>query len=330
MKAQMKKHYGLDTIHVEKSLVGAGSDTYFVEVERKRYVVKFPSVSEINHPEAEPKLCEFLLSQGIPVCRFIKNSCGTWVTPADDGRMFHVQEFISGKLYDWNTAPEWLLKESAELLGKIHRALKNYRGLPVGIGASFFQHMTPENALHSYEKTLAIAREKGDNEIEDDLLYRIDLIKRFPKYYFDMDKLTCQATHGDYFISQLLCGEESIEAVIDWTTACVHPVVWEIMRSYVYAASECADGNIDTAGLSKYFENYCSFAKLNAYDLQQAARLFYYQIAVCDYYHQYYTSTADNREIYLRQAVFSTRLMKWFEKHVEEIADVLARKGECF
>lgn len=323
MKNLLKKYYSLDVTSITKSVVGAGSDTYFVTCESGKYVVKFPAVSEINNPQAEPELCEFLLGKGIDVCRFIRNKDGRFLAVDEDGRLFHVQKFVDGILYDWNTAPDWLLKESAEMLGKIHVALTDYRGLPTGIGADFFRYMTPENALRSYEKTIEVARKNGDVEIEKDLLYRIGLMKRFPEYNFDMGKLTCNATHGDYFISQFICGEDKINAVIDWTTACVHPVVWEIMRSYVYAAPECVNGEIDINKLSDYFRNYCKFASLNSYDLENAAKLFYYQIAVCDYYNQYYTSEADNREIYLRQAVFSTKLLKWFEKYIDGVTNVL-------
>lgn len=317
MKELLKKHYDLDVIGTEKSSVGAGSDTYFVNCVSGKYVVKFPSVSEMNNPEAEPMLCEYLLGQCISVCRFIKNNNNEYITADESGRIFHVQEFINGTLYDWNNAPDWLLRNSAEMLGKIHTALNNYNGLPVGIGADFFRYMTPENALRSYENTIETARRNGDIEIEQDLIFRIELVKKFPDYSFDLDKLTCRATHGDYFISQLICGKEKINAVIDWTTACVHPVVWEIMRSYVYAAPECAEGEINIDKLAEYFRYYCRYGKLNRYDLQNAARLFYYQIAVCDYYNQYYSSDVCNREIYLRQAVFSTRLMKWFEKNID-------------
>lgn len=213
------------------------------------------------------------------------------------------------------------MKESAEMLGKIHTALKDYEGLNVGIGNDFFKYMTPENALRSYENSLSIARENGDSEIEADLLYRIGLMKKFPKYRFEIDKLTCVNTHGDYFISQLICGEDRINAVIDWTTACVHPAVWEIVRSYVYAAPECADGFINAENLAEYFREYLRFSSLNECDLKSAAEIFYYQISVCDYYGQYYSSSADNREIYLHQAVFSTRLMKWFERNICEITE---------
>ena len=49
------------------------------------------------------------------------------------------------------------------------------------------------------------------------------------------------------------------------------------------------------------------------------APLFYYQIAVCDFYGQYYASEAGNRGIYLHQAVFSTKLLHWLEEHAEDL-----------
>ena len=59
MNARLKHLYGLDAIKIEKSGVGAGSDTYFVSCTDGKYVVKYPASSEINHPEAEPVLCGF-------------------------------------------------------------------------------------------------------------------------------------------------------------------------------------------------------------------------------------------------------------------------------
>ena len=319
MKRLLKEKYDLDLLYMEKSSVGAGSDTYFITCADGKYVVKYPASSEINHPEAEPELCEYLLAQNIPVCRFLKNKEGHFLTTDEKGRQFHVQRFIEGKMYELNTAPDWLLTESAQMLGKIHAALRNYPNLPVGIGADFFQYMTPVRALDAYKKSLTIAKRQRDTDIVSDLQYRIDLMGRFPAYEFDLDRLTCCATHGDYFISQILCGDGKINAVIDWTTACVHPVIWEIVRSYVYAAPSSKEGQIDMDEFLRYVAAYRKFAPLTEYDLLCMARLFYYQIAVCDYYGQYYASTADNRYIYLHQAVFSTKLLHWFENHVETL-----------
>ena len=167
---------------------------------------------------------------------------------------------------------------------------------------------------------------ENDTEAVADLLYRIDLMQRFPKYTFDIKQFTCQSTHGDYFISQLLCGENKINAVIDWTTACVHPVVWEIVRSYVYAAPSCKEGQIDMEEFVRYVDKYCEYAPLTEYDILNMVPLFYYQIAVCDYYGQYYESDAENRYIYMKQAKFSTKLLRWFEKNGDILTTKIVRE----
>ena len=323
MRTMLKEQFGLDVWRMEKAQEGAGSDTWFLECEQGRFVIKYPCESEINHPEREPQLCELLLEKGVPVCQFLHNKQGEALTKDEAGRLFHVQKFIEGKVYEWNDAPDWLLQEAAEMLGRIHAALKDYKDLPIGIGADFFRYMTTENALDAYRNSLQTALEKEDAEVVEDLQYRIGLMKRFPKYQFDLEKLTCLATHGDYFISQWICKEGQIEAVIDWTTACVHPVIWEILRSYVYAAPECKEGQIHMADLVDYVKGYCKYASLSKYDLECMVPLFYYQLAVCDYYGQYYGSHAANRHIYLRQAKFSTKLLRWFEVHGEKLSQVL-------
>lgn len=45
----------------QESSVGAGSDTYFVSTKTRKYGLKFPSESEINNLELEPKPCNYLL-----------------------------------------------------------------------------------------------------------------------------------------------------------------------------------------------------------------------------------------------------------------------------
>ena len=63
----LNEHYDLTLLSAEKASVGAGSDTYFINCTNGKYVVKFPSVSEMNNPSAEPELCNYLLEKGISV-----------------------------------------------------------------------------------------------------------------------------------------------------------------------------------------------------------------------------------------------------------------------
>lgn len=325
MDKLLRKMYGLNVTGLERSANGAGSETFFANSDEGKFVVKFPSISEMNDPCAEPALCEYLQNKGVSVCRFVKNKNGEYISTDEKGRLFHVQEYIQGQVFDWNTAPPSILLDSAETLGRIHAALKNYIGLKAGIGEDFFRYITPENALCSYERTLKIAEARRDEKTAGELRFRIEMIKRFPSFTFELDRLTLTPTHGDYFISQLICSEDRINAVIDWTTACVHPAVWEIVRSYVYAAPECARGEISPEGLKDYFSGYLSFSVLNEYDIKMSVRLFYYQLAVCDYYAQYYASEACHSVIYLRQAELSTALLRWLEKNADMLTEHLEK-----
>lgn len=67
------------------------------------------------------------------------------------------------------------------------------------------------------------------------------------------------------------------------------------------------------------------YAPLNAYDIENAGKLFYYFLAVCNFYGQYYDSISENRSIYLRQAEMSSRLLVWFEKHIDQLNEKLCR-----
>lgn len=306
----INRAYGFHLQTVQKSSIGAGSDTYFVTCDEGKYVLKFPADSGINHPEQEPRLCTYLLEKGLPVCQFIKTLSGGFLAKDETGRLCTLQSFIEGTTPAWNTASDALLWEQAEMLGRIHAALQDYPGLPTGIGAGFFDTMTPQRAKESYQNSLRLAKQHGNKEDIEDLAFRIRLTTTYPGTPFDYHRLSFGASHGDYFISQLLCEKEHIRAVIDWTCACVHPLVWELVRSYVYASPECADGFINEARFAAYMALYEKHSSLPAYDKHCAKSLYLYQIAVCDYYGQYYTSAADNREIYLAQAHLATKLLR--------------------
>ena len=138
-----------------------------------------------------------------------------------------------------------------------------------------------------------------------------------------MDKFTYKNTHGDYFISQILCGEKAINAIIDFTSACVHPACWELIRSYSYADPKCIDGDIDYDNLKKYIRNYLKHNKLNNYDIKMMPYLYYYQLAVSDYFSQYYESDNSNKRVLCHYAHFSTLLCRWFERNIEELSNKL-------
>lgn len=311
--------YGFEIESAELSSNGAGSLTYFANANNQKYVIKYASDNEMNHPEAEPKLCEYLRKHGIPASEFIPNLQGGFISIDENGHRFHIQKFIDGETYSYNEAPDFLFEKGSELLAKIHRVLKDYTDLPEGIGADFFKYRKPLNIITSFNNSLQTAIKNSDKENAEEIRDILKILEKFPEYTFELSQFTFGNTHGDYMISQFICKNNSITGIIDWTTACKHPLIWEVVRSYIFMAPECKNGDFDFEKFERYLKTYLQKGKLNAYDIENAGKLFFYFLAVCDFYGQYYQSLARNRYIYLEQAKLCQKMLKWFNEHIDEL-----------
>lgn len=308
ISSAIEASYGLTVSSIAPISVGVGGDTYRISTAQGDYIYKIVDANEMNHPTAEPELTGYLRNHGIPVSEFVRNAEGNWVTHFD-GRVSHLQKYIPGHTFPMTSAPEWFMAESPKLLARIHNTLRGYPPLPVGIGKNFFQYMTPERAEASYRQSLARATAVGETHILEDLKHRLDILNKIRGWRFDCAKLTCANSHGDFTVHQVLCGETSIHGVIDWTSACVHPVIWEITRSFFYADPSCRDGSYDVERFAAYVSAYSELAPLNDYDRANILRLYYYQLAVCDYYAQYLDAEGAKKAEYLQQAQFATRVL---------------------
>lgn len=323
LKMRLYKLYDIEIESMEPLENGAGALTYFVTSQDGKYVVKYPSENEMNHPEVEIQVCGCLLEKGIPACRFLENKQGKMLSTDESGRRFTVQSYYEGITYAYHEVPKQLQRESAIMLAKIHAAMKNLENIPVGIGADFFRYRKPEYTLNGYENTLLRAEAARDTAIVDRIRSNIRVTKAMPHYEFDLFRFSCGNTHGDYMISQLIWKNTKIEGVIDFTCACRHPYIWEIFRSYVFMAPEVRNRQVDIEALIRYLSCYLEYGTLNRYDIENAGRLFFYFLSVCNFYEQYYDSLSRNREVYLKQANMASDLLLWFEKHIEELDERL-------
>lgn len=323
LRMRIYKLYDIEIETMETSENGAGGLTYFVKADDKRFVVKYPSDNEMNNPDVEIRVCEKLLNKGIPACRFIPNKQGKMISTDENGRRFTLQHFYEGITYGYNEAPVHLQTQSASFLAKIHEAMKDIENIPIGIGKEFFTYRKTESMKDAYADTLQQAIEKNDTDIVGHIRSNMRIVDSMPAYHFDIDKFSCGNTHGDYMISQLIWRDGKVSGIIDWTCACKHPYIWEIVRSYVFMAPEIKQGEINIKSLMDYISEYMKFGSLNTYDIENAGNLFFYFLAVCNFYAQYYESISVNRFIYLQQADMASRLLVWFEKHIDELNDKL-------
>ncbi len=304
------EEYGIPVDAVSPMTMGVGGDTYLLRSPLGKFIYKESQGDEINHPQTEAPLCDFLLRKGIPVAEYRRNRQGGFPLDLGGGRTANLYRFVEGQVFRPNTAPEWFLQQSPLLLARIHSAMQDYNPLPYGLGKAFFDHMTPERAKKSYLESMELAKTQGQFHIMDALVFRCELMDKIKDWHFDTNKLTYRNTHGDYTVNQIICGDGCINAVIDWTSACRHPVVWEITRSFFYAEPTCADGRYDEKRLEQYVDRYCGIAELNQYDREHLLTLYYYQLAVCDYYSQYLHAEDDKKDEYLSQAEFATKVLQ--------------------
>lgn len=306
----LSRNYGLTVRSYARMTTGVGGDTFKVDAPDGKYVFKVVKADDINRPELEPSVCSILLEHGVPVSEFIPNIYGDKISLWDFDRLCHLQRYVDGKNFAMNTAPDWFIADSPLLLARIHQVLADLPPLPEGIGADFFMHMTPERASASYRRSLELANQRGEEDVAAALHLRIRAAEKLMGWHIDVSKLTCCNTHGDYTVNQILCKHDGIRAVIDWTSACMHPVVWELTRSYFYAAPECANGDFSEQRLADYTRAYQSVMPLNEYDHARLMDVYLYQLAVCDYYAQYLHATDHERAEFRQQADFATRVLE--------------------
>ena len=323
LRMRIFKLYGIEIETMETSENGAGGLTYFVQANGRKYVVKYPSDNEMNNPETETRVCEKLLDKGIPACRFIPNKHGKMISADENGRRLTVQHFYEGITYGYHEAPVDLQEQSASFLARIHEAMREIEDIPVGIGAEFFACRKTEHMKNAYMRTLKQALENKDAEIAERIRSNMRIVNAMPACHFDIGRFSRGNTHGDYTISQLIWQDKKIHGIIDWTCVCKHPYIWEIMRSYIFMAPEIKRGEVNTEALIDYISEYMKYGSLNSYDIENAGKLFFYFLAVCNFYGQYYDSISRNRAVYLKQANMAALLLVWFEKHIDELNDQL-------
>ena len=313
----------LDNYNIEKIIGmsrmnnGIGSNSYYILCEKGEFVFKDIEQNHMNYPENEDTVLKTLQEDGIPVPQIYKVYNGQSLI-YEGNKKYHMQSFVDGVIYKHNTAPEWLLYQSAELLGKIQDSLNKFSPLPLGLSQSFLEFFSPEAAIINHTNTLKMAVDNGDNDVVRVLEEKIKLIEKYKDLKFDFCKMTCRNTHGDYSINQIICGKDKINAVIDFTSACIHPVCWEVIRSYYLADEKCKTGEFNLENFKKYMECFLRYGSLNDYDIQIMPTFYLYQNLVCDYFYPYYHSKYKNKYILLENAFCFHEQCKYLSNNMEK------------
>ncbi len=318
--------YAVGTIHAVVPVEGGRSACYRIASDTGEYVLKvFPPEHSMAELRIEPAVTEFLFNQGYPVARLVATTAGEWVWE-HAGRAHHLQEFVEGEVHSQNRAPDWLLRESASLLGRLHRELAGFGPMRRGFHENWFR-WDPAKMRDKYEGLLRQAHELQPSANHDrickDLEYKAAAVERVARIAIDPSRLTRTNSHGDYHVSQLVCGPQSVRAVIDFSGACALPILWEVVRSYSLADPKCLEGKLDGRRLEKYIRLYVEAGgELRPYDLQTIPGLYLLQLMRSAYgYEEYLADTRHSpdasmrRDALLQFAFWRTDMCRWLERH---------------
>lgn len=318
----IQEHYGLNVLR--EMGFGAGSRVYLIETAKGRFLLKFPEESAWKHPALEPKVCDHLWQQGIPVCSFVPGVDGETVQWDAEGRFFTLQRYFEGMSYPTGGLPENLLFASAMLLGRLHMTLADFPALPEGVGCVSGRRAKLQEALDVCGKTLALALERGEAEVAEDARDRLKLLEAYAQEPFPAERLTTVNSHGDYRVQQLICALDGIRAVVDWTSASTQPAAWELLRSFAYAAPFLPDGRLDRELLRRYIRAYQVCGRLNEDDLALMPRLLLRQLAASDCGMQYLEAAPARRGRLWEQLRFDAKLRSALQREEQELSDFLA------
>ena len=292
-----------------------GTEISLARTDKGKYIVKKLPIG-IANLEDEGHITSFLSKHGISVAKLIKTQSDTYVVRTDTFQ-FTVQEFVDGITLAVNTAPGWFLDLSAQTLGKIHTVLKDYGTMKQSFGMDFFNVARVSDKEKFLNQLLISQQAKNDRKLLCETIEQIKHAHRIMGFEIDTKKLTYSNSHGDYYISQVITKDRNF-TIIDWSSACSLPICNEIIMSYVFADPLCKTGEIDSARLKNYVEQYAehSSISLSKEDLALMPYVFYY--------HQFmtnYTPPFSNvPESYRAVSKLINNILNWLYQYVDSLS----------
>jgi len=317
--AVLVDRYGFEQVDVLGTIDEGSANLWRTKCDGRNCVLKeFQSSYQSGDVDREPAINDTLRDHGLPVVRFIPAQTGDLVWTFRN-RVFHLQEHAEGHTYANNQAPEWLMLQSARMLGDIHETMPDL-AYPLRWDADWYQPDLDRLDLQ-YQDLIGNASRLGTSDgdrITEDLAFRKGSLSELENLKLSQNLFTYRATHGDYHVGQFVVSADRINAIVDFSATCVLPVVWEIIRSFTLGDPGCDGGDIGPTNLSTYVNNYLDRAPLTESDVEHMLPLYYAQLLRSRYgYREYINGTEDPAGM-LDFAYRRTTMCRWLQAHMAE------------
>ena len=284
IKESLKNYYNIDAQDIYK-IEGGFNDCYCVKTTDKKYFLKIlDKYTPIEQVVKEDKILHILKKNNINVPNIIKTNTNK-LTLSYNNNLLILEDYLEGEVYHNKPLQPTTLLDSAELLGKIHNILK--REVP----SNKFNNIWNNFNIKEYEKEInndlyEIEKLQDDSNykfIKEILNYKKENIGLINKYFKMFKKLTYCMSQCDYSKRNIICNNNEIVGVIDFSSCEIAPVSWELIRSFFLSTQEYDhDISFDYELFFKYIDKYLKEFNLNEYDIELMPYLLMYQLLLND------------------------------------------------
>lgn len=327
IKELLNNQYNIEANRIEEIDRGM-ANIFKIYSNKTNYLLKeFNKNKSIEIIEKEKNIINFLKSKEINVPEYVLTKDDKYYIENED-RIIIVQKFIEGYTMENNTCDYNKVIESAEILGKVTKALLDYPKM------SDVKVISKEGFIKKVQTMKDILNSLNDNNkfkerFKNDLDFKIKLSKKIiDEFDFDiLKKLTILNAHGDFSVQQLIYNDDKETTVIDFETAKRVPIVWEIMRSYSFIDKEAKNGELNIDTLIEYFNHFSKYIKLNQYDLKYATELYFGNLATSPFGYEE-CNVDPTQTVLLNFAFFRTNLCRYLYKNNDLITKRLLKEVE--
>lgn len=329
IKEQVNKNYGIIITKIENETRGSANIYYVYDEFNNKFVLKeFESACNEKNVIKEINIIEHLKRYNIKVPQYMQTINKQYYFKYKN-RTIILMKYIEGYTKDSNTGNLAQTIESAQILGKMVKALEDY------------PYMEQEDVNKWYNKTKILEGKQSikklqQNAINNNIISsnikekiiqdtqdKLKIIEQLEKMDFEgMQYITNKNSHGDFSIMQFIYQNEKVCAVLDFAKAKAFPISWEIIRSYSYIDEYCKDGSINIQNLVNYVKKVMEYIKLSEYDLKFMPYVYLIQLVTSPFgYNEY----LNNNELtgLLEFGIWRTNMSKYLYNNLSEISQKL-------
>ena len=287
------------------------------------YVLKeFQDGFDINRVEREIKITELVQNGGIPTTDFIYN-CDRQAYLVYDGNIITLQRFIDGITKDYNSLTEEQCMEAANYYSKIISILKNNDIKLPNFKMNIFEISKISESIDKCSQLIEMCKDEDMiNALKDKRRMLVEACNMDFHYAKD---LTFVNSHGDYNTSQFIYDEEGkIKAILDFASAKSLPIVWELLRSFIFMDSTYDNGKFSLDGFINYLKTFNKNEVLNKYDIEYMFKVYYMFLLNSMFGFEQYMKNNNNEYYAIGMNLYYQS--KYLNQNMDELTKVLKKR----